>query len=83
MNSNESNPVSKLNEMLQIRGQQPRYELIRAMGASHAPTFCYQLTVGEVVLTGKGNSKKKAKTAAALAMIEKLQQDQSINQFNQ
>ena len=45
---------------------------VQIEGAVHEPTFKYRVTVGDLVSTGCGQSKKKAKHSAAKAMIEKL-----------
>ena len=42
------------------------------VGAVHEPTFKYRVTVGELVATGEGQSKKKAKHTAAKSMLDKL-----------
>jgi len=46
--------------------------VVQAEGASHAPTFSYQVILGELNSTGTGSSKKQAKHAAARAMLDKL-----------
>jgi RISC-loading complex subunit TARBP2 len=45
---------------------------VQIEGAVHEPTFKYRVTVGDLVSTGCGQSKKKAKHSAAKAMIDKL-----------
>ena len=65
-------PVSLLQELYVRKGITPKYDLVQIEGAVHEPTFKYRVTVGDLVSTGCGQSKKKAKHSAAKAMIEKL-----------
>ena len=65
-------PVSILQELYVRKGITPKYDLVQIEGAVHEPTFKYRVTVGDLVSTGCGQSKKKAKHSAAKAMIEKL-----------
>jgi len=41
-------------------------------GASHCPTFTFQVHVGDISATGNGQTKKQAKQAAARAMLDIL-----------
>jgi len=61
-----------LQERFQSRGITPTYRVVQAEGASHAPTFSFQVILGELTSTGTGSSKKQAKHAAARAMLDKL-----------
>jgi len=72
MSNYETNPVGALQERFQSRGITPAYQVVQAEGASHAPTFSYQVILGELTATGTGSSKKQAKHAAARAMLDKL-----------
>lgn len=72
MSNYETNPVGALQERFQSRGITPTYRVVQAEGASHAPTFSYQVILGELNSTGTGSSKKQAKHAAARAMLDKL-----------
>merc|ERR1719219_1462628 len=71
---NITNPVGKLQErMMSVKGGSlPRYQLTRVEGASHCPTFTLEVTLGDLVCQGVGNSKKAAKDEAARRMLEKL-----------
>ena len=40
----------------------------------HEPIFVYRVVVGEIVATGKGPSKKKAKHNAAQEALEKIRE---------
>jgi len=60
-------PISHLQELCTKRGLTPQYDLISNEGATHEPTYIMRVTVGDIVATGKGSSKKKAKHSAALA----------------
>jgi len=65
-------PVSLLQELYVKKGINPKYDLIQIEGAIHEPTFKYRVSVGEVVAMGSGQSKKKAKHAAAKAVLDKI-----------
>ena len=86
--SYETNPVGALQERFQSRGITPQYRVVQAEGASHAPTFSFQVILGDLTATGSGSSKKQAKVrerernndnnigdvqhSAARAMLDKL-----------
>jgi len=70
--SSAKTPVSLLQELFVRRGITPKYDLVQIEGAVHEPTFKYRVTVGEVVATGCGQSKKKAKHCAAKSILDKL-----------
>ena len=73
--SYETNPVGALQERFQSRGITPSYRLVQAEGASNAPTFSFQVILGDLgdlTATGSGKNKKQAKHAAARAMLDKL-----------
>merc|ERR1739838_394992 len=65
-------PVSLLQELYVRRGITPKYDLVQIEGAVHEPTFKYRVSVGELLATGCGQSKKKAKHTAAKQMLDKL-----------
>ena len=65
-------PVSLLQELYVRKGITPKYDLVQIEGAVHEPTFKYRVSVGDLVATGCGQSKKKAKHTAAKAMLDKL-----------
>lgn len=65
-------PISLLQELCARRGITPKYDLLSIEGAVHEPTFVYRVTVNEIIATGMGQSKKKAKHAAAKAVLDKL-----------
>ena len=69
-------PVSLLQELYVRRGITPKYDLVQIEGAVHEPTFKYRVTVGDFVATGTGQSKKKAKHAAAKSVLEKMRASQ-------
>ena len=68
----ETNPVGALQERFQSRGIPPNYKVVQTEGASHCPTFTFQVYIGDMVSIGVGNSKKQAKHAAARNMLDKL-----------
>ena len=65
-------PVSLLQELYVRKGITPKYDLVQIEGAVHEPTFKYRVSVGDLIATGCGQSKKKAKHTAAKAMLDKL-----------
>lgn len=65
-------PVSLLQELCMRRGISPKYDLLQIEGAVHEPTFVYRVTVGEFSANGSGQSKKKAKHAAAKAILDNI-----------
>ncbi|XP_059099463.1 RISC-loading complex subunit TARBP2-like [Tigriopus californicus] len=65
-------PVSLLQELYVRKGLTPIYDLVQIEGAVHEPTFKYRVVVGEFMATGTGQSKKKAKHAAAKSVLEKI-----------
>jgi len=67
-------PISVLQEFCAQRGMTPTYDLIANEGAVHEPIFVYRVVVGEIVATGKGPSKKKAKHNAAQEALEKIRE---------
>ena len=68
----ETNPVGSLQERFQSRGIPPNYKVVQTEGASHCPTFTFQVYIGDMMAVGVGNSKKQAKHAAARNMLDKL-----------
>ena len=71
-NSAPKTPVSLLQELYVRKGITPKYDLVQIEGAVHEPTFKYRVSVGDLVATGCGQSKKKAKHTAAKCMLDKL-----------
>lgn len=63
-------PVSLLQELCMRRGISPKYDLLQIEGQVHEPTFVYRVTVGEYTASGSGQSKKKAKHAAAKTVLD-------------
>jgi len=75
-------PVSLLQELYVKKGITPKYDLVQIEGAVHEPTFKCRVSVGEVVATGGGQSKKKAKHEAAKAILQKLKIAQQKGYFD-
>jgi ribonuclease-3 len=67
-------PKSALQELAAAKGcKAPEYEVVAKAGAHHAPKFTIRVSVpplGEA--TAEGTSKQEAETAAAAALLEKL-----------
>lgn len=70
-------PISFLQELCARKGVTPKYDLLSIEGAVHEPTFVYRVSVGEIMASGTGQSKKKAKHAAAKAILEAILSGQS------
>lgn len=71
-NAAQKTPISLLQELCATHSMNPDYQLMSVEGAVHAPTFMYRVQVNEIVATATGQSKKKAKHAAAKAVLEQL-----------
>jgi ribonuclease-3 len=67
-------PKSVLHELAEAkRRKNPIYEVVKASGPSHAPTFTVKVSIGSLgEAEGVGSSKQEAETAAAVALLEKL-----------
>lgn len=70
-NPSSKTPVSLLQEICsKSQMAPPNYELISAEGQMHQPLFVYKCSLAtELEATAKGASKKKAKHASALAVL--------------
>jgi ribonuclease-3 len=68
-------PKSALQEMAEGLGRKPpAYEVIERSGPAHAPRFTVKVSVrGLGEAEGQGTSKQDAETAAARALLDKLQ----------
>ena len=53
MSQYNTNPVGALQERYQSRGITPDYRMVQAQGASHCPTFTYQVFVEEFIAMGE------------------------------
>ncbi|XP_015926593.2 protein Loquacious [Parasteatoda tepidariorum] len=65
-------PVSLLFSMSIQHGWTAEYELTSVEGASHDPTFTYEVKVHDVTAQASGQSKRKAKHSAAKLALEQL-----------
>src|SRR5262252_7528936 len=68
-------PKSALQELAAARGSKPPfYEVVSRTGAHHAPKFTIRVSVAKLGdATAEGSSKQEAETAAAEALLNKLQ----------
>jgi len=67
------NPKSKLQEIVQARGQSPVYETLSADGPPHERTFSVAVQVdGARLGEGSGRTKREAEAAAAAVALEGL-----------
>lgn len=74
VNSSVKTPVSLLQEICMKCHIQPIYEVLAAEGQIHEPTFVFKVIVGDISAVGKGSSKKRAKHAAALSVLNEIKQ---------
>ena len=64
---------SRLQELMQQRGDMPKYEYISMEGPPHAPVFHYRVCNGERILgVGSGSSKQNAQQAAARDALKRM-----------
>lgn len=68
-------PKSALQELAAAKGRKPpSYEVVGRTGAHHAPKFTIRVSVGNLgEATAEGSSKQEAETAAAAALLSRLQ----------
>lgn len=68
-------PKSALQELAAAQSLgNPDYELVKRSGAHHQPSFVVRVTIPQLGdAEGQGTSKQEAETAAALALLDKLQ----------
>jgi len=68
-----NNPVGHLQEVIAKKGlQRPEFEVTSSEGPPHQRTFETKVTVGNLLCTGKGRSKKESKRKAAEAMLNTI-----------
>ena len=64
---------SRLQELLQRRGEMPQYEFLSEEGPPHAPVFYYRVLLDQAPIgEGKGRSKQAAQQSAARDALERL-----------
>jgi ribonuclease-3 len=68
-------PKSALQEWAAAHNRRPpEYEIIDRSGPNHAPRFTVKVSIGKLAeATAEGTSKQEAETAAAAALLEKLE----------
>lgn len=74
-----SPPITLLQEICSRNGFTAEYQLLSTEGSVHEPTFKIAVTVADITVTASGQSKKKARHAAAKEAIEKLRQRDNLN----
>lgn len=74
-----SPPITLLQEICSRNGLTAEYQLLSTEGSVHEPTFKIAVMVGDITVTASGQSKKKARHAAAREAIEKLRQRENLN----
>ncbi|MDH4139965.1 MAG: putative dsRNA-binding protein, partial [Coriobacteriia bacterium] len=69
-------PKSRLQELLQARGQTPEYEIVAFQGPPHRRMFSARALLGDEVLgEGTGPSKRAAEMEAARQALERLSEN--------
>ncbi len=68
-------PKSALQEWAAANNRRPpEYEVVDRAGPNHAPRFTVRVAIGKLAdATAEGSSKQEAETAAAAALLEKLE----------
>lgn len=68
-------PKSALQEWAAANNRKPpEYEIVDRSGPNHSPRFKVKVSIGKLAdAIGEGTSKQEAETAAAAALLEKLQ----------
>lgn len=74
-----SPPITLLHEICARNGLTASYQLLSTEGSVHEPTFKFAVTVSDVSAIASGQSKKKARHAAAREIIEKLRKKTDLN----
>lgn len=74
-----SPPITLLQEICSRNGFTAEYQLLSTEGSVHEPTFKIAVTVADITVTASGQSKKKARHAAAREAIDKLRQRTDLN----
>lgn len=77
--SHISPPITLLQEICSRNGLTPDYQLLSTEGSVHEPTFKIAVTVADISAIASGQSKKKARHAAAREAIEKLRKKPDLN----
>lgn len=72
-------PITLLQEICSRNGFTAEYQLLSTEGSVHEPTFKIAVTVADITVTASGQSKKKARHAAAKEAIEKLRERKNLN----
>lgn len=72
-------PITLLQEICSRNGFTAEYQLLSTEGSVHEPTFKIAVTVADITVTASGQSKKKARHAAAKEAIEKLRERTNLN----
>lgn len=75
----ETPPITLLQEICSRNGLVPEYQLLSTEGSVHEPTFKIAVTVADITVTASGQSKKKARHAAAREAIVQLRQKPNLD----
>ena len=65
-------PISLLQEIAIKCSCQPIYENVSIQEQVHEPLFIFKVTVGDISAIAEGTSKKRAKHAAALSILNEI-----------
>ncbi|PIO28015.1 hypothetical protein AB205_0017580, partial [Aquarana catesbeiana] len=73
-------PIQLLHEYGTKTNNPPVYTLEKAEGQAHNPSFTFRVTIGEILCSGDGPSKKIAKHKAAESALNILRGDATLKQ---
>lgn len=76
-------PVSLAHEAAQIRGLSLDCQIVDESGPAHKKTFTTECQIGDVVTTGEGRSKKESKKAAAINLLERIDELPNVSKEKQ